>query len=123
MHELPVTQNILDIALRHAQPAGNVRITHIYLVIGQLSSIVDESVQFYWNILTENTIAESSILHFKRLPAIMKCNDCEEEYELGEERFLCPTCGSSSVQIISGKEFYIEAIDVENLEQSMEKES
>ena len=47
MHELPVTESILEIALRHAQEAGARRITDLYLIIGQLSTIVDDSIQFY----------------------------------------------------------------------------
>jgi len=46
MHELAVTENILSIASKHAQESGATRVTAINLVIGQLSSIVDDSVQF-----------------------------------------------------------------------------
>ena len=55
MHELPVTESVLEIALRHAKGAGAERITNIYLVIGQLSSIVDDSIQFYWDIVSKDS--------------------------------------------------------------------
>ena len=42
MHELSVTENILIIASSHAQKAGALKVTDIYIVIGRLSSIVDE---------------------------------------------------------------------------------
>jgi hydrogenase nickel incorporation protein HypA/HybF len=48
MHEMVVTENILNIATRHALHAGAKRVTDIHITIGQLSSIVDDSVQFYW---------------------------------------------------------------------------
>ena len=38
MHELAVTESILQIATRHAREAGASRITNLYLVIGQYSS-------------------------------------------------------------------------------------
>ena len=64
MHELPVTESIFDIAKRYGQQANANRITDVYIVIGQLSSIVDDSVQFYWDIITRDTICDGAALHF-----------------------------------------------------------
>ena len=47
MHELPVTESILEIALRHAQKADATRITDLHLVIGQLATLVDDSIFGY----------------------------------------------------------------------------
>ena len=118
MHELPVTESVLEIALRHASQAKATRITHIYLVIGQLASIVDESVQFYWDIISKETIAEGALLHFKRLPATFTCLDCHQEYSPGKDGFSCPNCRSDRVKVVSGDEFFMEAIDVESRDTS-----
>jgi len=112
MHELPVTQSILDIALRHAGKAS--RITRINLVIGDLSSIVGESVKFYWDMLSKDTIAEGANLHFRRIRTRFNCADCEHKYEPTDSKdFICPECGSEQVRIIAGKEFKMESIEVE----------
>ncbi|MCC7208355.1 MAG: hydrogenase maturation nickel metallochaperone HypA [Anaerolineae bacterium] len=113
MHELSVTQNILSIALEHGERAGARRITVLYLVIGQLSTIVDDSVQFYWEIIAEGTLAAGSKLHFRRIPAELECRECGTRFGLGRDSFDCPTCGSERVQVIAGEEFYVEAIEVE----------
>jgi hydrogenase nickel incorporation protein HypA/HybF len=113
MHELSVTENILEISLRNANNANAKRVTNLYLVIGQLASIVDDSVQFYWDIISKDTIAAGAILHFKRLPANLTCLDCNHQYNLVNNGFSCPTCKSDHVKVISGDEFYMEAIDIE----------
>jgi len=113
MHELAVTQSVLEIALRHAASAGVVRITAVHLVVGQLSSIVDDSVQFYWDIISANTTAQGARLHFRRIPAELRCWDCAHQYLLAGEDLACPACGSLRVQVIAGDEFRVEAIDVE----------
>ncbi|RME87563.1 MAG: hydrogenase maturation nickel metallochaperone HypA [Anaerolineae bacterium] len=109
MHELPITQSILEIALRHAN--GH-RITDVYLVIGDLASVVDDSVQFYWEILTKDTPAEGSRLHFKRVPAELQCMNCARKFRFNGEGLVCPDCGSVGVKVLSGEEFYMEAIEV-----------
>ena len=113
MHELGVTQSILTIALRHAQEAGATRVRELNLVIGDLASIVDDSVQFYWDIVAKDTIAEGATLNFKRLPARLRCNPCGADFPMDHRDFTCPTCGSSSVSVAGGEEFYLESIDVD----------
>jgi hydrogenase nickel incorporation protein HypA/HybF len=113
MHELSVTESILKIAQRHANQAGAKRITNIYMVIGQLSSLIDDSIQFYWHIISKETLAEGAVLHFKRIPAELKCLKCGYIYKPGDRELSCPSCDSISVKIIKGEEFFLEAIDVE----------
>lgn len=114
MHELSVTESILEISTRHADNAGAKRITHLYLVIGQLASIVDDSVQFYWDIISKGTIAEGAELHFRRLPAKFVCLECTQQFNPGSDSFTCPSCNSDHVKVIAGDEFFMEAIDIEN---------
>jgi hydrogenase nickel incorporation protein HypA/HybF len=114
MHELAVTQSILEISLRHARQAGAKRVTNLHLVIGQLASIVDDSVQFYWDIVAKDTPAEGAQLEFKRIPTELLCKDCEKRYQPPPGELDCPLCGGMNVQVVAGEEFYLEAIDVEN---------
>lgn len=113
MHELSVTESILKIAIRHGEAANAQRVTDLYLVIGQLSSIVDDSAQFYWEIISKDAIAEGARLHFRRVPVEMACLQCDRRYALDTDDFACPTCGSTRVRVTAGEEFFMEAIDVE----------
>ena len=113
MHELTITESLLEIALRHANEAGATKITDLYLVIGQLSSVVDESVQFYWDIIAKDTPAEGASLHFKRVPTELICLNCDHQYKPVEDQMACPRCESISIKILSGEEFFLEAINVE----------
>lgn len=114
MHELKITESILEIALRHALPARAKSITDVYLVIGQLSSVVDDSVQFYWEIIARDTLAASAELHFRRVPAEFACMDCQRRYGMDGAELACPECGSNRIKVVSGEEFYVESIEIEN---------
>ncbi len=117
MHELAVTESILEIATRHAREAGAGRITNLYLVIGQFSSIIDDSVQFYWDIISEGTPAEGAQLHFKRIPAEMACRNCHHTYQPADI-LICPRCDSSDVRLVAGGEFFLESIEVSQDEEA-----
>jgi hydrogenase nickel incorporation protein HypA/HybF len=114
MHELAITESILNISLRHAEQADAAAITDLYLVIGDLSSIVDDSVQFYWDIITRGTIAEGATLHFKRIPVTMSCTDCGMEYTPEADTLACPNCGGTHPLIKGGEEFFLDSITVES---------
>ncbi len=111
MHELMVTESILEIALRHARRAKATKISNLYLVIGSLSSVVDDSVQFYWEFISEGTAAEGATLHFRRIPAELACQACGHTYS-PNENLTCPVCESSDIHIIAGQEFFLEAIEI-----------
>jgi hydrogenase nickel incorporation protein HypA/HybF len=114
MHELAVTERVLEIALRHAEAAHATRITHIHLVVGQLSSIVDDSVQFYWDLIAEGTIAQGARLTFARTPATLRCTVCQARFSLAATTdFVCPTCGSPDVYAEGGDDLRLDHLDVE----------
>ncbi len=112
MHELPVTENILKIVLESAQKNQATAVTDITLTIGSLSSIVDDSVQFYWNYVSQGTICEHAKLHFNRVIATLKCLDCDTTYSLIDDLTPCPSCGSINVIILSGEEFQVDHIEI-----------
>ncbi len=113
MHELSVTENVLEIACKHAEKAKAKKVTDIFLVIGRLSSIVDDSIQFYWNLISKDTLCENARLHFKRVPAKLVCTDCGHEYTLKNDLMPCPNCGSARVRVLSGDEFNLDSIEIQ----------
>jgi hydrogenase nickel incorporation protein HypA/HybF len=113
MHELSVTEALLKIAVEHAEKADATRVTDLNIVIGDLASMVDESIQFYWEIIAKGTIAEQAKLHFRRVPAELQCNTCSLKYQPTDKELICPHCLGIGAKIISGEEFFLESIDVE----------
>ncbi len=113
MHEMVVTENILRIVLDEARKVGATRVTKITLVIGELSSILDESVQLYFDLLCEGTPAEKAELIFHRVDATFQCQSCGHVYLKQVGGFNCPLCGGDAMLTGDAKEFYIDSMEID----------
>jgi hydrogenase nickel incorporation protein HypA/HybF len=122
MHEMAITQAMLDMALEHAN--GH-RITDIYLQVGRLSAVVPESVELYFDYLSKNTLAEGATLHFEAVPIEMVCTDCGQPADLSEWADWPPraimiqamdqgcSCGSKRLRVTGGVDFHMVSLNVE----------
>ena len=113
MHELGITESILNIALAKANEAQASKVLHINLVIGELSGFVPDCIQFYFDFLGKDTVAEGAALHFELVPTELRCRDCNAVFHAEDIVWSCPTCGGGNVEICRGREFYIESLEVE----------
>ena len=116
MHELPVTQSILDIVLKHAQMNGVTKIHTISLAIGKMSDLEDEWVQRYFDYLSKDTIAQGARLKIERTPVVLGCDSCSHNFEVDikkMEDIVCPQCGEKKFSLISGREYYIKNMEAE----------
>ena len=113
MHELSITQSMIEIVLEQAEKAGARKIKTINLVIGELSGFVEESVKFYFGFLSKDTIAEGAELNFVPVAAQGRCRLCDIRFELEEFNWNCPRCGVSDIDITAGRELFVESINIE----------
>ena len=115
MHELQVTERILEIALKYAEPNQVEKILAIHLKIGELSDLEDEWIQKYFDYLSKDTIAEGAQLKIQRTPVVMECDDCFHSFNVDLKQtkdIQCPECGNEKCTLISGREYRIENMEV-----------
>jgi hydrogenase nickel incorporation protein HypA/HybF len=114
MHELAVTQSIIEIVSRHAERAGARRVLSVNLIIGELTGFVDDSIQFYFDFLSKDTPVQNAQLIFERIPPRARCHECGIEYAPPDSRlWTCPECGALGGEIIAGREFSVASIEIE----------
>ena len=113
MHELGITENIVNIALAKAGEAQASRISQINVVIGEMAGFVADCIQFYFDSLSRDTIAQGAVLHFELVPAQLRCRNCSTVFSPQDTIWSCPECRGQSVEISKGRELYIESIEVE----------
>lgn len=114
MHELPITESIVRIAEEEANKYNVKRINEIRIKVGELSGLVPECIQYYFDIVSLGSRAEGAKLKIDKIPISMKCADCGFSGVI--EHFnenICPICGSSQMSMVRGNEFYLDSMEVE----------
>lgn len=115
MHELSITERILDVVLRHAARQDITKVVRIHLRIGELSDLQDEWIQHYFNYLSRGTLAENAQLAITHAPIVVSCRSCARSFEIKKDemgRGTCPDCGETGLQLVSGREYFIENMEV-----------
>lgn len=113
MHELAITQSILNIALQAAQEQKATHIREIRLRMGPFSGVVPECVQMYLDVLAKGTPAQGAKIKVTTVPLKVLCRDCGREGEIDRAHIACPYCGSLRLKRLSGKEFMVESLEVD----------
>ena len=110
MHEMAISSAVLESVLRHA--AGR-QVTGVKLRVGHLRQVVPDSLEFYWGIVTRDSVCEGSVLEQELIPARLECTRCSREWEIELPVFRCPSCGGADVTVAAGDELEVESIEVE----------
>jgi len=115
MHELPITKNVFEIVLKHAQKNDVEKVKSVHLEIGVLSDLKSEWVQRYFDHLSKGTVVEGALLNIVPVSAVFRCNKCQQSFEIQsvlEEDVSCKKCKSKDLEMISGKEYRVKNMEV-----------
>ena len=111
MHEYSIVDNIFRIVISTAEKEGLKKITKINLCIGKMRQVVPEIMQFAFNAIAIETVASGAVLEITQVPVEITCNNCKAKSIVDDNIYICPSCGSSQLEIIRGKELFIESIE------------
>jgi hydrogenase nickel incorporation protein HypA/HybF len=113
VHELSLSSAIVNTAVKHA--AGR-RVTVVSMRVGRLRQVVPETLDFYFELVARDTVCEGARLEQEPVAAVLRCAECERDWELDFPDFRCPTCHRGGAEIVSGNELEVESIEVEEAE-------
>lgn len=113
MHELAITQSILDISKKAAEEHGAKRVKSVRIMLGEYSGVVPQCIQYYFDVISKDTVAEGASLDIRRLPVLIQCHTCGRESQIDRLHVNCPLCGSTDLKLVQGREFYIDSLEVE----------
>ncbi len=113
MHEMALTENVVEIVCEEARKQGFDRVRIVRLRVGDMAAVEPEALRFCFDAVSRGTAAEGAALEIRRAPGEGRCLDCGEAVPR-EARFAdCPACGGRRVQLTSGDELRVEELEVD----------
>jgi Zn finger protein HypA/HybF involved in hydrogenase expression len=100
VHELGITQGIIDRAREAAVANGARKVAGLYLVMTPAADFTQDSIEMYFEMLAgEDEFFKGAVLHFERRPVAATCLSCSDEFSTDAPHPICPQCGSLLVQL------------------------
>ena len=117
MHELSITKSLVKTVLSRFDSETMQSIRAVNLVMGGMNDYEEQWLQKYMDRLSEGTPLEGAVLHIKKVPVTFKCRKCGEVFPMdlkGTGSVACPGCKSLEYDMNTGREFFIESMEVED---------
>ncbi len=113
MHEMSLACNIVRIAAERARAAGARRVNRVEVAVGALAGVETEALRFCFAAARrDDPITADADLVLEEIPARGRCAGCGEvavEMLVG----CCPRCGRPGLEIVTGRELAVRALNVD----------
>ena len=114
MHELSLAEAINNTVTGLCGLSEWTRVRRVALKIGHMRQVDPELLSFAFEVVARGTVSEGAELSILELPVVFKCHACGKESTSEETAFVCPACGGTNVELLSGMELTIDSMEVES---------
>ena len=110
MREEQLVKTLFQKTLRQiTQP----RVKKIQIILGELAELDCSIIEIQWKELSLGTPLEHAQIAFRLIEGEVQCMACFKKYQPVHGKIHCPHCGSYGAKILSGEEFYVEHIEMD----------
>ncbi|BCR03159.1 putative hydrogenase nickel incorporation protein HypA [Desulfuromonas versatilis] len=113
MHETAIVSSLFEVIQRQIAEHDIPRVIRVNLKIGDFAVVEPMTLRACFEVFAEGTVVEGAELVIQRVPIVGRCRRCGHQFEVKNHDFRCLGCANSSVEMLSGKELYIDSLDVE----------
>lgn len=113
MHELSIAQSLIDEASQAAAREGYSAVSKINVRVGSFCGVNVRALRFAFEVAAESTPCFGAVLLIEEIELTVECPRCNEVKELHScFVFICPTCGSPTPKIVTGRELELVSIEI-----------
>ncbi|MFM2481448.1 hydrogenase maturation nickel metallochaperone HypA [Celerinatantimonas sp. YJH-8] len=113
MHEITLCQRTLETIAATAEANGARQVTDVWVRVGAFSCVEPSAMEFCFELVCRETIAEGCKLHLEVQSAECFCHHCHQSIQLLSSKVkVCPNCGSHDLKIDADDGLTIQRIEV-----------
>lgn len=112
MHEMSLSQSMLEIIQEQAVVNGFRSVKVVRLELGALSCVEPEALGFCFESVTRGTVAEGATLDIVKVPGQAWCWNCSRVVAIERYGESCPDCSGYQMQTRTGDEMKIKELEV-----------
>ncbi len=113
MHEMSLSEGVLELIEKNAKNQGFSRVMAVTLEIGELAGVDREAMRFSFDAVVRGTLADSAKLDIQSVPGEAWCMPCERSVHIARRVDPCPDCGSHQLQVTGGNDMLLKSLEVE----------
>ncbi len=114
MHEIGLLRQLVRTVTSFAEENNVHDITEVAVDCGELSLVIPEYLEELYPVAVKGSILETAKLRINIIPGLAECDECDEIFNVVEQKGFCPNCGSFQKTVLSGKDFSVREIVVPN---------
>ena len=112
MHELSLSNGMLEIIEKRAVEDGFDRVLVVRLEVGALSCVERAALSFCFESVTRGSVAEGAHLDILDVAGKAWCWDCEAVVPLARRGEACGRCGGYQLKVRDGEQVRIKELEV-----------
>jgi hydrogenase nickel incorporation protein HypA/HybF len=113
MHELALSQNIVDLVVECARRERVHRVTRVVLEVGVAAAVEPDALRFCFELVAADSMVQGAELAIESITLQARCRNCACEFEPPGLVSSCPCCGSYAPYLLRGRELRVKSFDAE----------
>jgi len=113
MHELALSQNIVDLVVERARREGVRAVSRITIEVGAAAAVESDALRFCFDVVTADTVAKGAELVIETIALQARCRTCAACFEPASLVSPCPRCGAYGSSLERGAELRVKSFDGE----------
>lgn len=113
MHEFALVESIFQILNFKINELNLKKINQVKLVVGEMANVEEMTLSACFEMYAQNTAAEGAELVYERVPLQGRCAHCGHSFKIEHYAMVCPLCGDRGVEVIAGRELYVDSLVAE----------